>query len=62
MADITIENKITKVVQPLRKMIELNAGGKMADDAELIALAQKTVPAGYKAKVMIMITINVEEV
>ena len=60
--DLTIENKITKVVKPLRKMIELEAGGKLADDAELIALAQKTVPAGYKAKVMIMINISVEEI
>jgi hypothetical protein len=43
-------------------MIELEAGGKLADDAELIALAQKTVPAGYKAKVRIDINIIIEEV
>ena len=52
------EHNVTTITHnfiKLNKTLELTAGGKLADDAEVLAFAQKTVPAGKKVSVRIMI-------
>lgn len=58
MAEIEIITQ--KKVLPFHKIITLEAGQKLTDIPEILVFAQKTVPAGYRAKVNVLIMINIE--
>jgi hypothetical protein len=62
MADFTIETTTIKKTPLFQKWFTLTAGQKLSDNAEVLALAQKTVPKGYKANVHILIEATLEEV
>ena len=63
MADLDVKTQTRKYVDGIDKEIVLNVGEKLADDSELIALANKTVPLGYKVTVRVRIyPYRVEEV
>ena len=59
MADFEITEKQVKSYSSagFNQVYDLEAGGKLSDDATLIAIANKTVPTGYKVKVEVSITI-----
>lgn len=58
MADFVINEVTTKYVDSLVKIITLTAGDKLGDDAQLVEIAAKTVPAGYEIDVKIKIMIR----
>jgi len=63
MADFTIDTISTKKINGFAKSITLNAGEKLSSDAQLVAIANKTVPAGYKVTATVFIQIsNIETV
>jgi len=61
MADFPITEQKRYTTPHFSKIIRLDAGGKLSDDAELLAVAAKTVPSGYKAKVRVDIVALVEK-
>ena len=61
MADIPITTKTTKTIK-FDYRGKLAAGQKLTDIPELLELAQKTIPAGYKANLHIRIHGIFEEV
>lgn len=62
MADfeITETPTVSRSVQGFSKNYTLEAGEKLSDDDTLIAIAGKTVPAGYRVRVNV--DVNVLEV
>lgn len=56
MANFETETKTR--VKSFRKRISLGPTGKLTDDTDLVAYAQKTVPAGYKAEVDVLINVR----
>ena len=63
MADFTItETNYTYYnIKPFYKEIELTAGEKLSDDADLVMIASKRIPIGYKAKIVICIDAKIEK-
>lgn len=51
---ITETTRTERSIPRLSKEIILEAGQKLSDDTDILAIAQKTVPAGYR------ITVNVD--
>ena len=63
MADLEVEESTQRQIQPFVLDVELRAGEKLADNAELLAFAQKTVPAGLKVTARVQIVpLKIEEV
>ena len=62
MADLETTQVTTYRPIVYRSIFDLNAGGKLADNQDLLAMAQKTVPTGKKANVNITIEVQLEDV
>ena len=62
MADFNIIEtpRTDRRIEPYHKIITLEEGGKLADTAALLAVANKTCPAGYK--VTARVTINIDKI
>ena len=60
MANFESEEVVTTIrrLPQLTKEITLTAGQKLTDDADLVAFAQKTVPAGKVAIIEVNITVK----
>jgi len=60
MADFEVEEtqRTRYSLKGFSKEYDLEAGGKLSDDATLVAIAGKTVPDGYRVKVDVNITIT----
>ncbi len=57
MADYPIAETTERTVEPFCESYVLNAGEKLSDKATLNAIASRTVPAGYKVKVMVSVDV-----
>lgn len=55
MADFTIVEDTKRRADSFHKRITLEAGEKLADDAQLVAISQMTVPAGYRIVASVVI-------
>ena len=55
MADFTVESTSVKTIPRFHKEITLTAGQKLSDDADVLAMDQKAVPAGYEIDVVVVI-------
>lgn len=61
--DLTIETTTKRIIKPIRKLLVLEAGDKIANDEEILAMAQKTVPVGYRVSVIVDIkVVKIEEI
>jgi hypothetical protein len=58
MVDFVVNETTVKNIAPLSKNITLAAGEKIADDADILAFAQKIVPTGYEADVIVRIVVS----
>ncbi len=60
MADFTVTEEHTTEykISKFRKVYTLEAGEKLTDQADLVAIANKTVPAGYS--MLVRVTIRAE--
>jgi len=63
MADFQIEETIYTHYSTKRynKELVLNPGDKLANDSDLVDIAQRTMPAGYRARVAIHIDATIEK-
>lgn len=62
-ADFTVtETQTTEyTIKLFQKLYTLNAGGKLTDYADLVEVANKTIPAGYKVEVGVTIRAKVKK-
>ena len=58
MADFVINEEVVRTIPAFRKTVTLAAGEKIADDEEILALAQKIVPSGYEIDVTVRIKVS----
>jgi hypothetical protein len=58
MADFTINDVNVKTIDPVRKNLTLTAGQKISDDADILDMATKLVPAGYEVDVRVKIIVT----
>lgn len=64
MADHTIitEEKKTISIEPIMKDLIIEAGGKISDDIEIVSIANKTVPAGYRVRASIRMSFSITKI
>lgn len=63
MPNFTINEETIRTITRFSKIITLEAGKKLTDDADLVNIAGKTVPAGYKITVRVNIRAeNIEKI
>jgi len=58
MADFVISEEVVRVIPTFRKTITLAAGEKIADDDDVLNMAQKIVPSGYEIDVTVRIKVS----
>lgn len=57
MVDFNVSQKTAETYPKLRKILTLKEGERISDDAEVLEFAQRKVPIGKTAKVLVNITI-----